>query len=131
MAPTELVTAVQEGLKLTVVLLDNGGYRSIDALGDGVAPSSAFHAPVDYVANARSMGCDAVLAETVDELEAALAAARAGDATTVIVCPTEPGRRLLGSGAFWDLGVPEVAADEATRRRTVEHLDARAAQRHL
>ncbi len=131
MTPTELVTAVQEGLKLTVVLLDNGGYRSIDALGDGVAVSSAFDAPVDYVANARSMGCEAVLAETVDELEAALAAARAGDATTVIVCPTEPGRRLLGSGAFWDLGVPEVAADEATRRRTLEHLDARAAQRHL
>jgi 3D-(3,5/4)-trihydroxycyclohexane-1,2-dione acylhydrolase (decyclizing) len=128
MSPTELVTAVEEGLKLTVVLLDNGGYRSIEALAPG---SAAFGSVVDYVANARSMGCAAALATTTDELREALATARAGDATTVIVCPTEPGRALLSSGAFWDLGVPEVAEDAATRRRTAEHIEARAAQRAL
>jgi 3D-(3,5/4)-trihydroxycyclohexane-1,2-dione acylhydrolase (decyclizing) len=132
MGPTELVTAVEERLKLTVVVLDNAGYRSIAALADGAAPGSAFEAPVDYVVNARSMGCAAVLARTGDELRAALAGARAGSDTTVIVCPTEPGRALLPSGAFWDLGVPEVAADEGVRRRTAEHLEARAArQRYL
>jgi 3D-(3,5/4)-trihydroxycyclohexane-1,2-dione acylhydrolase (decyclizing) len=131
MSPTELATAVKERLKLTVVLLDNGGYRSIDALAGDSGPRSDFQAPVDYVANARSMGCEAVLAQTSDELRDALAAARAGHATTVVVCPTEPRRALLASGAFWDLGVPEVAADEATRRRMVDHADARAAQRHL
>ena len=130
MGPTELVTAVEQRLKLTVVLLDNAGYRSIAALADGAAPGSAFEAPVDYVANARSMGCGAVLAATAAELREALAVARAGDDTTVIVCPTEPGRSLLSSGAFWDLGVPEVADDEAVRRRTAEHLEARAAQRY-
>ena len=57
--------------------------------------------------------------------------ARDGDASTVIVCPTEPGRSLLSSGAFWDLGVPEVADDEAVRRRTADHLEARVAQRYL
>jgi 3D-(3,5/4)-trihydroxycyclohexane-1,2-dione acylhydrolase (decyclizing) len=128
MSPTELATAAEEGLKLTVVLLDNGGYRSIEALGPGAA---AFGSTMDYVANARSMGCEAALATTVDELSEALAAARAGDATTVIVCPTEARRSLLPSGAFWDLGVPEVSADEATRRRMADHLDARAAQRFL
>jgi 3D-(3,5/4)-trihydroxycyclohexane-1,2-dione acylhydrolase (decyclizing) len=131
MGPTELVTAVGEGLKLTVVVLDNRGYQSINALAGDVGAAGDFAAPVDYVANARSMGCEAVLAQTSDELRAALAAARSGDATTVIVCPTEPGRALLSSGAFWDLGVPEVAADEATRRRAADHADARAAQRHL
>jgi 3D-(3,5/4)-trihydroxycyclohexane-1,2-dione acylhydrolase (decyclizing) len=130
MGPTELVTAVEQRLKLTVVVLDNAGYRSIAALADGAAPGSAFETSVDYVANARSMGCAAVLAATADELRDALAAARAGDATTVIVCPTEPGRSLLSSGAFWDLGVPEVAADEAVRRRTAEHLEARTLQRY-
>jgi 3D-(3,5/4)-trihydroxycyclohexane-1,2-dione acylhydrolase (decyclizing) len=132
MSPTELVTAVEERLKLTVVVLDNAGYRSIAALAGGAAPGSAFEAPVDYVANARSMGCAAVLARTGDELRAALADARAGSDTTVIVCPTEPGRSLLPSGAFWDLGVPEVADDAAVQRRTAEHLEARAArQRYL
>jgi 3D-(3,5/4)-trihydroxycyclohexane-1,2-dione acylhydrolase (decyclizing) len=131
MSPTELVTAVEERLKLTVVVLDNGGYQSINALAGESSVRSDFRTAVDYVANARSMGCKAVLAATADELRAALAAARAGEATTVIVCPTESGRVLLSSGAFWDLGVPEVAADEATRRRTADHLEARLAQRHL
>jgi 3D-(3,5/4)-trihydroxycyclohexane-1,2-dione acylhydrolase (decyclizing) len=130
MGPTELVTAVEEGLKLTVVVLDNAGYRSIARLADGASPGNAFAAPVDYVANARSMGCAAVLAATTAEMGDALTAARAGEETTVIVCPTEPGRSLLSSGAFWDLGVPEVADDEAMRRRTADHLEARAAQRY-
>jgi 3D-(3,5/4)-trihydroxycyclohexane-1,2-dione acylhydrolase (decyclizing) len=130
MAPTELVTAVEAGLKLTVVVLDNAGYRSIARLADGASPGNAFEAPVDYVANARSMGCDAVLAATAAAMRDALATARAGEGTTVIVCPTEPGRALLSSGAFWDLGVPEVAEAEAVRRRTAEHLEARAAQRY-
>jgi 3D-(3,5/4)-trihydroxycyclohexane-1,2-dione acylhydrolase (decyclizing) len=132
MSPTELVTAVGERLKLTVVVLDNGGYRSIEALGlantgDGV--SRPFGVAVDYVANARSMGCEAVLAETIDELDAALRAARDGSATTVIACPITPRRALLPGEAFWDLGVPEVADDEATRRRTAEHLTRAEAQR--
>jgi 3D-(3,5/4)-trihydroxycyclohexane-1,2-dione acylhydrolase (decyclizing) len=130
MNPTELVTAVEERLKLTVVVLDNAGYRSIARLADGASPGNAFAASVDYVANARSMGCAAVLARTAAELREALADARAGDDTTVIVCPTEPGRSLLASGAFWDLGMPEVADDEAVARRTAEHLEARAAQRY-
>jgi 3D-(3,5/4)-trihydroxycyclohexane-1,2-dione acylhydrolase (decyclizing) len=131
MGPTELVTAIEERLKLTVVVLDNAGYRSIAALADGAAPGNAFEAPVDYVANARSMGCAAVLAATADELGDALAAARAGDTTTVIVCPTEPGRSLLSSGAFWDLGVPEVADDAAMRQRAADHRQGRGAQRYL
>jgi 3D-(3,5/4)-trihydroxycyclohexane-1,2-dione acylhydrolase (decyclizing) len=130
MGPTELVTAVDERLKLTVVVLDNAGYRSIARLADGAAPGNAFESAVDYVANARSMGCAAVLARTADELRAALADARAGEDSTVIVCPTEPGRSLLSSGAFWDLGVPEAATDERVRQRTAEHLEARAAQRY-
>jgi 3D-(3,5/4)-trihydroxycyclohexane-1,2-dione acylhydrolase (decyclizing) len=84
---------------------------------------------VDYVANARSMGCAAVLAATPEELHGALEEARGGAQTTVIVCPTEPGRSLLSSGAFWDLGVPEVSADPTTERLAAEHVERSAAQR--
>jgi 3D-(3,5/4)-trihydroxycyclohexane-1,2-dione acylhydrolase (decyclizing) len=145
MAPSELVTAAQEGLKLTVVVLDNGGYQSISRLArgstgttvgnefrrrgsDGRLPDGELVA-IDYAANARSMGCEGVDAGTPDELRAALAAARAGDRPTVIVCPTAPLRSLLGGGAFWDLGVPEVATSPATRRLTEAHRLAQAAQR--
>lgn len=145
MNPTELFTAVQEGWKVTVVVLDNGGYGSIERLAvgaTGVGVGNAFRARgadgrlpdgepvrVDFAANARSMGCESVLAATPDELRAALAAARAGERPTVIVCPTEPSRSLPPSGTFWDLGVPATAADAATRELTAEHLERAAAQR--
>jgi 3D-(3,5/4)-trihydroxycyclohexane-1,2-dione acylhydrolase (decyclizing) len=148
MAPSELFTAAQERLRLTVVVLDNGGYQSISRLalgstgtsvgnefrargGDGRLPDGP-PVRVDIAANARSMGCAGVVAATADELRAALAGARdRRDRPTVIVCPTAPGRSLLPSGAFWDLGVPEAATSGETRARTAAHLEARRAQRYL
>ena len=146
MNPTELVTAVQEGLKLTVLVLDNGGYQSISRLArgsTGATVGNEFRArgtngrlpdgelvEVDFVANARSMGCEAVEAETREELEAALAEARAATRPTVIVCRTAPLRSLLPSGAFWDLGVPHAATSQQTQELVAEHLRAAAAQRH-
>jgi 3D-(3,5/4)-trihydroxycyclohexane-1,2-dione acylhydrolase (decyclizing) len=146
MSPTELVTATQERLKLTVVILDNGGYQSISGLArnatgatvgnerrhrgaDGRFPDGDPVA-VDFVANARSMGCDAVLAETPQALRGALAAARTAGGSSVIVCPTAPDRPLLAGGVFWDLGVPHVAADAGTRRLVDEHRRRSEAQRH-
>jgi len=144
MNPTELVTAAQEGLKLTVLLLDNGGYQSINhlALGNlnasagnefrtrngGRLPDGAWLS-IDYEANARSMGVDAVRAETPDGLRAVLELARLGERTTVIVCPTDPNRPLLSSGAFWDLGVPETAESPQTNQLAAAHLKGRARQR--
>ncbi|MBA2513740.1 MAG: 3D-(3,5/4)-trihydroxycyclohexane-1,2-dione acylhydrolase (decyclizing), partial [Solirubrobacterales bacterium] len=146
MNPTELVTATQERLKLTVVLLDNGGYQSISRLALGSTGTSVGNerrhrgadgrlpdgdtVAVDFVANARSMGCGAVLAESREALRDALAAARAGEQTTVIVCPTAPDRPLPDSGAFWDLGVPEVAASVDVRDRSDAHRERARAQRH-
>jgi 3D-(3,5/4)-trihydroxycyclohexane-1,2-dione acylhydrolase (decyclizing) len=142
MSPTELATAAQEGLKVTLLVLDNGGYQSISRLARGSTGTSTGNEligrrpgerllggdplEIDYVANARSMGVAATLARSADALRAALRDARAGDRATVIVCPTEPLRSLLPSGAFWDLGVPEVASDATTERLTAEHLRLRA-----
>jgi 3D-(3,5/4)-trihydroxycyclohexane-1,2-dione acylhydrolase (decyclizing) len=137
MAPTELVTAVQEDLKLTVVVLDNRAYGSIDQLAltkTSVSVGNRFErrdgAPVavDYVAVAEGFGCRGVRADDAAGLSRALADAREGDATTVIHCPTVPGRPLLDSGAFWDLGVPEVAGDASVRERAERHLIERAAR---
>ena len=130
MNPTELVTAIQENLKLTVLVLDNGGYQSINHLALANADASAGNefrhrngsrtpdgepVVVDYAANARSMGTDGIHVETVEQLRTTLETARDSKRTTVIVCLTDPNRPLLGSGAFWDLGVPE----EATSPQTV------------
>jgi 3D-(3,5/4)-trihydroxycyclohexane-1,2-dione acylhydrolase (decyclizing) len=135
MGASELVTAVAEHWKLTIVVLDNGAYGSIDALARakaGVSVGNEFVArsdgrplAVDYAANAESFGCRGRRAEDPEALSAALAEARAADLTTVIHCPTVPHRPLLDTGAFWDLGVPEAAADESTRALAEAHLAAR------
>jgi 3D-(3,5/4)-trihydroxycyclohexane-1,2-dione acylhydrolase (decyclizing) len=135
MAPSELVTAAQYRAKLTVVVLDNGSYGSIDTLAltrTGASVGNRFErrdgarVDVDYAASAESFGCRGVCVADAAALADALAEARAGDATTVIHCPTVPGRPLLDSGAFWDLGVPEVAADARTRALAEAHLGERA-----
>ena len=122
MGASELLTSVQHGLKVTVVVLDNGGYGSIDALartsagisvGNRFTDAAGGPLPVDFAANAASFGCHAHRVTTLSELSAALEHARAADRTTVIHCPTVPGRPLPPSGAFWDLGVPEAGGDGA------------------
>lgn len=145
MNPTELFTAIQEGLKLTVIVLDNGGYQSISHLAltntgatvgnefrsraDGERIAGGPPVSVDFVSNAMSMGCDAVLAATPEQLHEALSAARRSDRTHVIVCPTAADRSLLSSGAFWDLGVPEVTSNQETARRAADHAERSRAQR--
>jgi 3D-(3,5/4)-trihydroxycyclohexane-1,2-dione acylhydrolase (decyclizing) len=145
MNPTELVTAAQERLKLTVLILDNGGYQSISrlalgatgaTLGNEFRQRAAGRAPdgdrltIDFVSNARSMGCAAEVAGDPRALREQLQAARHRDLTTVIVCPTDPDRSLLPSGAFWDLGVPQAATDAETRRLSSEHMSRAAVQRY-
>jgi 3D-(3,5/4)-trihydroxycyclohexane-1,2-dione acylhydrolase (decyclizing) len=135
MAPTELVTAAQEHLKVTVLVLDNSAYGSIDALAlakSGVSLGNRFvrrdgsRVAVDYAATAEGFGCRGRRVTDAGELADALAEARAGDETTVIHCPTAPGRPLLGSGAFWDLGVAETAEDETAGELARAHLRERA-----
>ena len=131
MAPAELATAAEQRLKATIVVLDNGGFGSIDALARvtaGTSDGNRFGVDADYAALAAALGCAGVRAECPEQLERALANARAGEATTLIHCPTVDGE-VPASGAFWDLGVPEVAQDPATRRVLSRAHDRRRAVR--
>jgi 3D-(3,5/4)-trihydroxycyclohexane-1,2-dione acylhydrolase (decyclizing) len=76
---------------------------------------------IDYAGNARSLGCAAWRADTVEQLEAALEAAREHPGPALIACHVEPRRMLLGSGAWWDLGVPEASGDPTTRELAAAH----------
>ena len=117
MLNSELYSATLAGHKLIVVLCDNGGYAVIHRLqvGQGGAPYgnmledvSPEHPTVDWVAHARALGCLAEEVSGIDELAAAFERARAADRTTVIVIRTAPHDWTPG-GAFWEVGVPEVA----------------------
>ncbi|MDC0767248.1 3D-(3,5/4)-trihydroxycyclohexane-1,2-dione acylhydrolase (decyclizing) [Streptomyces sp. HD] len=129
MMPTEIVTAVQEGLPVNIVLIQNHGYASIGGLSNEVggerfgtdyryrAADGTFSGaplPVDLAANAASLGMDVLRAKTVGELREALAAARASDRPTCVYVETDmKNPSSPGAEAWWDVPVAEVASREA------------------
>ncbi|MGR3938744.1 3D-(3,5/4)-trihydroxycyclohexane-1,2-dione acylhydrolase (decyclizing) [Streptomyces sp. BRA346] len=150
MMPTEIVTAVQEGININVVLLQNHGYASIGGLSettgaerfgtayrfrsaDGLYTGDPL--PVDLAANAASLGMDVLRAATVAELREALAAARASDRPTCVYVETETGDTVSGAPdaqAWWDVPVAETATRPAAVKAREEY-DRHAAgrRRHL
>jgi 3D-(3,5/4)-trihydroxycyclohexane-1,2-dione acylhydrolase (decyclizing) len=144
MMAQELVTAVQEGIKLTIVLVDNHGFASIGSLSQSVGAqrfgtSYRFRGPdgrldgdvlpVDLAANAASLGARVQCVESVDELRDALATARAGDVTTVIRIETDPLIPAPDGGGWWDVPVAEVSGLDSTRRARAGYETAKRQQR--
>jgi 3D-(3,5/4)-trihydroxycyclohexane-1,2-dione acylhydrolase (decyclizing) len=147
LSPTELVTAVQERTKIVAVVFANHGFQSIHSLqlatvgssfgnefrvrdAEGGAPAGEV-IDVDHAGLARSLGCPAWRADTLDELETAIAEARAAAGPALIECRVEPRRALLGSGAWWDLGVAQSAVDSRTQELAAAHAAGAAAQRYF
>ncbi|GAB7193020.1 3D-(3,5/4)-trihydroxycyclohexane-1,2-dione acylhydrolase (decyclizing) [Kineococcus sp. NUM-3379] len=147
MMPTELVTAVQEHVKIVVVLLQNHGFASIGALSESVG-SQRFGTgyryrdpatgrldggtlPVDLAANAASLGVRVLRARTRAELVAALREAKAAEVTTVVHVETDPRSEAPRGGGWWDVPVAEVSHVHSTREARAEYEKNRARQRPL
>jgi 3D-(3,5/4)-trihydroxycyclohexane-1,2-dione acylhydrolase (decyclizing) len=139
MMASELVTAVAEGIKLTVVLVQNHGYQSIGALSESVG-SQRFGTkyryrgtdetlPVDLAANAASLGARALYSSTIEELETALREAVASDRTTVVQIETDPTVPAPDSEAWWDVPVAAVAALESTQLAREAYVRDKATQK--
>jgi 3D-(3,5/4)-trihydroxycyclohexane-1,2-dione acylhydrolase (decyclizing) len=141
MLHTEIVTAVQEGVKLTIVLVDNHGYGCIHGLQRGCGGNSFGNefrlrthksarlegqfTPVDFVKNAESLGASAVRANNADELRAALADAKNAKGVRVI-CVEVPADVRLPGYSWWDVPmsatskVPAVRAARAAYDRAIK-----------
>ncbi|MFF9622369.1 3D-(3,5/4)-trihydroxycyclohexane-1,2-dione acylhydrolase (decyclizing) [Streptomyces griseosporeus] len=128
MMPTEIVTAVQEGLPVNLVLVQNHGYASIGGLSESVggerygtayrhrAADGTFTGaplPVDLAANAASLGMEVLRAKTVAELRDALARARASRRPCCVYVETDPAPTAPPAEAWWDVPVAETATREA------------------
>ncbi len=148
MMPSEIVTSIQEGIKIVVVLVDNHGYGSIDSLsrslgqgGFGTSYRARNHASgqldgewlnVDFAANARSLGAHALRAGTIGELKQALEQAKRLDRTTVIVVETDPAVSVPGYESWWDVPIAEVSEMETVRTARARYEEARSRERrHL
>jgi 3D-(3,5/4)-trihydroxycyclohexane-1,2-dione acylhydrolase (decyclizing) len=136
MMPTELVTAVQEGIKIVVVLVQNHGFASIGALSEQLgsqrfgtryryrSPGGGLDGdvlPVDLAANAASLGVDVLVAHDGPGLEAALRKAKASDRTTVVHVETDPLVDAPSSDSWWDVPVSEVSVLESTQAARTEY----------
>ena len=132
MLNSEIATSVMLGLKLTIVVLDNGGFGCINRLQQslGAAPfnnlfETAQHETpprIDFAAHAASLGAIAEKVENIAALEAAVARARASLRTHVIVIDTDPNASTEAGGAWWDVPAPEVSthAEVALARAAYE-----------
>ncbi len=129
MMAQEIVTAVQEGCKLNIIVLDNHGFSSIGGLsracGNSGMGTDYLHRPngtgkaeklfVDFVANAASLGAYALRAKTGDELRRALVDARKLSGITVIVVETAIDHRVPGYESWWDVPIAEVSEIPSVR----------------
>ena len=143
--PGELVTALQHGLKITVVISENHGYQSIRRLQmfrvgrhfgnefrvrDGRGRLDGDYVQLDLAKSAEGLGARAWRAATPDELRTALGEARDERRPCVIVCETEPHRYLPDAGVWWDVAPAEVSGhDEVQERRAEYERDRDALQR--
>jgi 3D-(3,5/4)-trihydroxycyclohexane-1,2-dione acylhydrolase (decyclizing) len=145
MMAQEIATAVAEGIKLTIVLVQNHGFASIGALSDSVGsqrfgtsyrrrnPETGMLdgdvAPVDLAANAASLGADVLRAGTIAELRAALVKARASDRTTVVEIETDPLAPVPSSESWWDVPIAEESALDSTQAARAAYDEQKTAQR--
>ncbi|WP_431122776.1 3D-(3,5/4)-trihydroxycyclohexane-1,2-dione acylhydrolase (decyclizing) [Flagellimonas flava] len=130
MMAQEIVTAIQEKQKLTIVMLNNDGYSSIGSLSSSVG-SDGFGTyyryrneqtqqldgdvlPVDYPANAASMGAHVITAANVSELRAALEEAKTIERTTFIYIEVDRKKAVPGF-AWWDVPIAQVSDKRAVK----------------
>src|SRR6266508_3673064 len=136
MMNSEIVTAIQERIKLTIVLLDNHGFSSIGGLSaavgaqgfgtqyryrDGAGQLEGDYLPVDLAANAASLGAYVIRAGDIGEVKAALAQARGSDRTTVIAVEVDREQRVPGYESWWDVPVAEVSDVASARQARAEY----------
>ena len=144
MMATELATAVQEGIKLIVVLVQNHGFASIGSLSESVGSQRFGTAyryrtgdgrldgaklPVDLAANAASLGAEVIRVGTAEEFTDAVKVAKANDVTTVIHVETDPKVSAPSSQSWWDVPVSEVSELDSTRVAREAYERHKAAQR--
>jgi 3D-(3,5/4)-trihydroxycyclohexane-1,2-dione acylhydrolase (decyclizing) len=147
MMASEIVTAVAEGIKLNLVIVQNHGFASIGALSESVGsqrfgtsyryrtPESGLldgeTLPVDLAANAASLGADVIRVRTIEEFRAAVHRARAAERTTAIHVETDPLAPAPSAESWWDVPVAEVARLDSTQQARKAYEAQKAQQRSL
>ena len=144
MMAQEIVTSLQEKIKLNIVLFDNHGFSSIGGLSRACG-SGGFGTEyryreegltgdiiaTDFAANAASLGAYTVTARTYDQLGAALADAKKQTRTSVVVVETDYNDRVPGYDSWWDVPIAEVSDSQAVQEARAAYVDAVKKERYF
>ena len=145
MMAQEIATAVQEGCKLNIIVVDNHGFSSIGGLSEACGSAgygtelryrqngdlSGDVLPIDFVANAASLGAHAVRATTHDELVEAVGAMPGHEGTNVVVVETDINSRVPGYESWWDVPIAEVSEVEAVQAARKEYEEGKKKERYF
>jgi len=143
MMAQEIVTSLQEGYKLNIVVVDNHGFSSIGGLSracgnQGMGTEYRYRQngkldgnviSVDFVENARSLGACAVRARTREDLRRALLDARRRSQTSVVVVETDYAKRVPAYESWWDVPIAEVSEVESVAAARTKYVEARKKER--
>ena len=145
MMAQEIVTSIQEKQKITIILLNNDGYSSIGSLSDAVG-SEGFGTyyryrndetqqldggllPIDYAANAASLGAYVIKTSNVKELKEALIKAKTIDRTVLIYIDVDRKKAVPGF-TWWDVAIAEVSEKEAVKEALITYKENKKTQKY-
>ncbi|MEI6677544.1 MAG: 3D-(3,5/4)-trihydroxycyclohexane-1,2-dione acylhydrolase (decyclizing) [Mariniphaga sp.] len=145
MMNSEIVTAIQEGIKFNIILLNNNGFASIGGLSQSIG-SQRFGTkyryrdeetglltgdilPVDFAQNARSLGAHVIEAHDIPSLKEALAEAKAQAQTTVITIETSLTKGVPGY-AWWEVAIAEVSEMDSVKKARADYVENKKKQKY-
>jgi len=149
MLPSDLITTIQEGYKIIMILINNNGYASIGGLsesvgGEGFGTEFKYrnekndqiegdYLPVDLAKNAESLGAKVYRTSGIDEFNKALKKAKKNHQTTVIYVETVRDRKLDGYAySWWEVPVPEISISEDVKKARIKYeLDKKMQKQYL
>lgn len=147
MMAQEIVTSIQEGYKLTIILINNNGYASINGLSNSVGVQGygtkyryrgnesgqldGQNLPVDLAKNAESLGANVIPAKSLADFRLALEKAKLSDITTVVSINIEFEPRVPGYESWWDVPVAEVSEVETAQSAYREYEDQKVKERYF
>ncbi|HZQ07720.1 MAG TPA: 3D-(3,5/4)-trihydroxycyclohexane-1,2-dione acylhydrolase (decyclizing) [Anaerolineae bacterium] len=145
MMPQEIVTCIREGIKLNIILINNHGFQSIGGLSKSIG-SGGFgtfykyrgndgdydgaNLPIDFAANARSLGANVIAANDLPSLQNALEESKRAKQTTVVVIETDREERVPGYESWWDVALAQVSEIDAVREAAREYEVAKQKERY-
>jgi 3D-(3,5/4)-trihydroxycyclohexane-1,2-dione acylhydrolase (decyclizing) len=144
MMAQEIVTSLQENVKLNIVIFDNHGFSSIGGLSRACGSggfgtkyqyrnqgSAGAVIPVDFVANAASLGAHAVRARTYEQLSEALSDLKKQPQTSVVVVETDYNDGVPGYESWWDVPIAEVSEVESVQQARRKYVEGKKKERYF